>query len=465
MLVEIADIVTAGPPYRMTEARRKALAGKILELSIEAQDQGAHEVGTAGLRRAIELSPEFLAESGVVYRAIARVCGVSGAECPARSVCCALSYPPKRRVAAFASFRCKDVRATEIGRRRAMYHFFLVHSHITAHVAEEVVRHEGLDGARVVFLTSRHFSPPHERFRLVELPFTFQPESFPRQRNLLDCWRRLHSIDRFVRRLSEGHSFHFYTPQTSQRFMRIILSHRLCRGFSFLEEGLHSYCTRQEIERIHPTQRERFIDKVGYRRRIGDAPFFQEGHSKAYGLSSASFPGFANRVILDDVLTASMQQAPAGVENVIVFDSLSVYDRVQLSSVGFAVRRLMDWLSEQGAESVHYKFHPAQLGTEEVATLEALLAEWAPRTRVQRLAEEISLETLAAANDGICFFVNLSSIGLYASLQGCRAFSIAGWVAEAEPAFAERIAQVPKIFWDSVQDLKKCETPHAGNGA
>ncbi len=42
-----------------------------------------------------------------------------------------------------------------------------------------------------------------------------------------------------------------YTPQTGWRSIQIIKSSKLCTGFSFLEEGLYSYCSRGEMERRH----------------------------------------------------------------------------------------------------------------------------------------------------------------------------------------------------------------------
>ena len=334
-----------------------------------------------------------------------------------------------------------------------MYHVFVVHSYITHLVAERVVEHERLEGSSVVFLTARNFSPARARYRCVPIDISPNPETFPRQRNVLDSWRRLRAWDRFLEGLTGGEPFHFYTPLTGWRSHQVIKTSPLCAGFSFLEEGLNSYCTREEIEAIHPTQVARFWDKVGYRNRIGNASFFDEGHTKAYGTTRAAFPGLAHAVILEDVFSGGEEQDVSGVENVLVFDSLTVYQRLRLESLLVAVRRLMDALRAEGAKSIHYKFHPAQLGTREVPVLESLLRESEPSIHAERLPDQVCLETLAGSRPDVRFFVNLSSSGLYAALKGCPVFSYARWVAEAEPRFVRDIERVPRVFQHEVPFL------------
>ena len=78
-----------------------------------------------------------------------------------------------------------------------MYHVFVVHSYITHLVAERVVEHERLEGSSVVFLTARNFSPARARYRCVPIDISPNPETFPRQRNVLDSWRRLRAWDTF----------------------------------------------------------------------------------------------------------------------------------------------------------------------------------------------------------------------------------------------------------------------------
>lgn len=200
-----------------------------------------------------------------------------------------------------------------------------------------------------------------------------------------------------------------------------------------------------------PTTRSGVRERLAYRNWIRPAHFFEDGHSKAYGVSPKVFPDLANRVVLEEVFPAATQDEVAGIQNVLVFDSLSAHRRVRLGSVLVALRRLLHHLRSEGATGIHYKFHPAQLGTEEIAAIESLLVESGIPS--QRLPDEICLEGLARARPETRYFVNLSSVGLYAALFGCPVSSYAGWVAEAEPAFATFIDLTPRVFLDSVEFL------------
>ena len=134
-----------------------------------------------------------------------------------------------------------------------------------------------------------------------------------------------------------------------------------------------------------------------------------------------------------------------------MFDSLAVYRRIKLATLVAALRRLFARLREEPVASLHYKLHPAQIGTDEQTVIEdALNAAGLP---VLRLADEVSLEGLALARPATRWFVSLSSVGLYAALFGCPVYSYARWIAEIEPAFQRYIEQTPRVFAEHVEDL------------
>jgi len=136
---------------------------------------------------------------------------------------------------------------------------------------------------------------------------------------------------------------------------------------------------------------------------------------------------------------------------VLVFDSLSVYRRIGLDSLLNALRRLLERLSAEGVAHLHYKLHPAQVGSDEQQQIEATLA--ASGIPVQRLDDRLSLEGLALARPQTRFYVNLSSVGLYAALFGAPVFSYAQWVVELEPGFQRYLDQSPRVFAEHVEML------------
>ncbi len=331
-------------------------------------------------------------------------------------------------------------------------HLFLVHSHITYLVAMRVMNFGGLDPQRVAFLTPRSYRAPDTATRQIPVSYEAVPASRRERRDVRRGWYALRVVDGLLADLTGGRSFHLYTPQTMQPLVQVLKSHPRCEGFSFLEEGLNSYCTRTEIERTHPPPSPLPLwQRIAYRNRLRTGRFFDEGHCRAYGVSPETFPGMDNRVVLDDVIPPASPEQAAGVETVLVLDALSVHRRVRLESVLTALRRVLGQVKSGGISSMHYKFHPAQLGTEEVTAVETVLAE--SGISAHRLADDISLEGLARAKPDTRYFVNLSSIGLYAAHFGCPVFSYAQWVAQAEPEFARFIAFTPRVFLDRVELL------------
>lgn len=332
-------------------------------------------------------------------------------------------------------------------------HVFVVHSHVAHWVARGVIACERLDPGRVVVLAGRGMGPAVAALRSIPLAIEAVRES---PRTLRGVWRArrwLRGLDRSLDAATGGRRFHLYTPHTLERAFQAVRSHRRCAGFSFLEEGLFSYCTRAEMDAILPPPRIRRGDRLAFGGRVRAAHFFEPGHRRAYGLHPAVFPDLAGRVVLADVVPPLAGETGRGIRNVIAFDALSATRQVRLESVCAALDRLLERLRGQGETRVHYKLHPAQAGDPEVAALEAVLDRRAPALAAERLPEALSLERLAWTRRDVRFFVNLSSVGFYAALAGCPAFSWAPWVVAVEPDFARVVARTPRVFAEHVRFL------------
>lgn len=335
------------------------------------------------------------------------------------------------------------------------FHLFLVHSHITDIVARGVINRRLIPLTQVAFLTTRGFSPPPDDkrdFPLVPFDFDLVPRGRKQRPTMWQGWRTLATIDRRLKQLTGGRRFHLYTPQTMEHIAQVLKNSSACSGFSFIEEGLYSYCTREQIERSHPPRRPRRWERLAYRNRIRASRFFDTGNTAAYGLHREVFPDLQGRVVLDGVLPRVDRKLASGVAHVLVFDSLAVYRRIRLESLLAALQRLLVQLREQGIGILHYKLHPAQVGTDEQQAVEKLLRS-AAGLKVQRLADVLSLEGLARAQPGIRWYVSLSSVGLYAALFGGVVYSYAPWIAAVEPEFQGYIDQAPPVFATHVRDL------------
>lgn len=336
-----------------------------------------------------------------------------------------------------------------------MRHVFLVHSHVTDFVARGVAEFEDLEPERVLRLAARTFGPrlPESGVAASSRVAVLDPVRLGRGLNVPERRSRLRLLDRRVEAVVGGGRYHAYVPQTRLRWIQALLSHPRCAGFSLIEEGLASYRTRDELAAMYPPEVLGLLGRLCYGRRVGRGEFFAPGHAKAYGLTERSFPDLPRRVVLprppwhpgSGVLDAT-------VETVLVFDGLSRFGTLRLESVLHAVERTLDTLAARGVDRLHYKLHPAQLGSDEVGRIEALFAR--RRTpAAERLPDGLALEELAARKPDVCFLVNVSSVGLYAALLGCPVESYAPFVVEAEPEFAEHVERLPRVYRDRVRFL------------
>ena len=337
-----------------------------------------------------------------------------------------------------------------------MRHLFLVQSPVTDLVARGVAAFEGLAPERTLRLVVRGLAGTATRADPAGGPTgVLEPVRLGRGLDVLERRRRLRAFDRRVDRLTAGERFHAYVPQTRLRWIQALLSHSGCSGFSFVEEGLASYRTRPEVAAMYPADALGLLGWLCYGRRVGRGEFFAPGHARAYGLTEASFPDLPRRVVVPwpapcGEPPSAFQDRPLG--TVLVFDGLSRSGTVRIESVLCAVGRALDVLAERGVERVHYKLHPAQLGSDEVERVAAALAR-RERPRVERLPDDLVLEELAAARRDVRLLVNLSSAGLYAALLGRTVESYAPFVVDEEPAFAVHVRALPRVFRERVRFL------------
>ena len=333
-----------------------------------------------------------------------------------------------------------------------MKHVFLDHSVITDLVARKVIETRGLDPADVVLLTNRGFRSVMEH-RAIEIQYSHSPESFPTERSRWRARRRLKALDRDVSRWTQRQPFHFYTPQTGQRFMQLIASHGACDGFSYLEEGLASYITREEMDRMFPPPELTKDDVRCYGDRIQRPYFFAEGHAHAYGIHERSFPGFSGRIVLPDVFADGSCDVEGDVTCVLVIGSSTRYGTYSLDSELAGLARAFDDLAARGIQRIHYKFHPAILPTAAPGLLRDLFARQQDRFAFIELGPDVQLETLASRSPNTRFVVSLSSVSVYAANYGNEVLSYAPYLVEREPALADTLALYPRIFFESVQML------------
>ena len=339
-----------------------------------------------------------------------------------------------------------------------MKHLFFVHSHITFQVALAIIEKKKFLQVDCVFMAGRGYDPKDSDYLVVALPFS--DDYFQLYKNIFRGWSYLKEFDAFVSTLCKG-DFIFYCPHTYFLFSPVIQTHKMCKGYCLLEEGLASYKSIVEMNEFTPPVRlngkQKLLSRVFYRSRISDRIFFKRDCMEVYATSSAAFPDFPDKTIL----TVNFRRGLHWSELAEQIDTLLILDsNVETKAVtpeiflrGFE-RVIYHFSSEAFAEKlIHVKLHPYQYVDRWFADhLIAHLRAQLPRSTIVEIDSEVSIESLSVTGHAV-LYVGISSLALYASRHGRKVYSYARCIGELEPNYLNRMNLQPEAFFESVEFL------------
>ncbi len=285
------------------------------------------------------------------------------------------------------------------------------------------------------------------------------------ERQFWKSWFRLTTFDKYVRGLTQDLNFHIYTNQTGLDFIRLFISHRNCRGFSFIEEGLYSYYPFDFINTVlcppvgKPSLFYKLLILLNYAGRLEQQKYFlASGYAAVFGISPEAFPGFRNRNIVPFPFKKVTNDSTAPADAVLVLDSFLDYGVITWEQFGKALEEIFQYLQEEGYKKLLIRFHPKQYkDSVQLSRSKNLIDEIKKSITVVEVRQNQSLEELAADPDvkNLNFYVFLSSAALYAALCGRKTYSFALFLAEDDAAYKQRVDEVPRIFKDLVRFIPK----------
>lgn len=340
-----------------------------------------------------------------------------------------------------------------------MKHLFQVHSSTTYHSALAVCRYKALSLSECFFLPIRGFVCPDlpEEATIVELSARSGIVGLS-LRTIRKNLYTLHKSDGEIDDLLKGETFEFYVPQTWHDSSHLIISHPLCSGFSYLEEGWTSYYKFGGIERAYPTKERTLwahtLRLLFFRGRLpSKLSFFHHGYRCAYGLTDMSFPDWENRVVLGlpeslNALTETSPETPP----VLVFDALVELGKASIESVVYAITKLLDRLVAANADCLRYKFHGAQTEEASKSRLEEIFELYKNRIQIEQLPADTVLETMVSNENFIMYTFN-SAAGLYAALAERKVISINDFVLEVDSAYELEIKSLPDVFPSLIRNI------------
>lgn len=340
-----------------------------------------------------------------------------------------------------------------------MVHLFYLHSEITYLVSKCIIEHKGIEKKDVVFLLQRNFQPSDNEIQSFSNPFDTSPQSIKSHVNIFKSLKTRRSFNRYLKEITRGQYFYAYVPGTHINSIQLIINHKKCKAFSIFEEGTWSYINYHHFSNVYRGKKVPKFDRLGYLGQIKNYKFIDDRYEYIYGIDEHSFPGYERRVILDDLfhnLQYSVKDEYDYLNNasIIVLDGLSQYNEISQGVHVFMVLKILRYIQHHNIDNIYYKFHPAQLNTEEEKLFNRIFDEFSYGNSIKRMDDDVSLEKVIMAKQNLQFFMCMSSVGLYAIKYGHRVLSTMKIAEELDDKLKGNVKYYPDFFKEELEYIE-----------
>ncbi len=348
-----------------------------------------------------------------------------------------------------------------------MKHIFLVHSNITYLASLGVILKENLNINDVIIISTSKYERSNPIPIQSQLPRPIRQILF----HPIDCVFSVKYIDKKISKFVDNQSFIAYIPALLH-IHSVVVTHPLCKGFHFIEEGLSVY--REQIDWHDVTYytgfrpRYRYRGIGGFKQQIWDLSLLLRGYKleifklpllynsyfnvyglKFYGFSDDSFYGVRNlqRISLQDVCDGFEWQCYyKNLNNVDIWlgqfslaekgEKKEDIDRYVNAIEQGCAKRLL----EQKRKKILVKFHPIEDLYSKQQTLEMFQRNGID---VEIIPDNVVLEIEFFNAKNIRLYSVNSSLLMYASFLGFECNSICRFLPNHSniqiPAFRKRI--------------------------
>ena len=278
------------------------------------------------------------------------------------------------------------------------------------------------------------------------------------------AWQALHiysnifalrRADQAISAMTAREPFDFYLFHGRCREADIIVSHRACRSFSYLEEGTLAYTGNYKLRCTLSRFRQRLAKLLFNSVFMGRAMLFDSkiaydyGHKKyrtIYCCHPWAFPDRSDKKVMG-LPFSETDEFPEDLQSLIVFDggNFTVHDQKK------SLRMNIEHAVGLGLKKVYYKFHPgfnAEIKSDYRHEFEKLSAEF--NVQVAELPQTACLENIAyTLKERLALYIVCSSVGFYASLCGAKIYCTARHFIDENPAMQNFFQSLPPKLFDT----------------
>ena len=350
-----------------------------------------------------------------------------------------------------------------------MKHIFTVHSSITFLVAYSTIKHLSLDKSDVLII-STNYTIPLDDYKVVP-GFTEARNSTLIQK--LKYFNVPKSFDNYLTPHLEGEVFTAYVDLMSY-FQKILITHKKCQAFHFIEEGNSAYQVNDDLIDITWHERQngwrssgildlKSIVRIlrGYNLRLLSLPYIYSAYAnmeltRFFVFSENAYYNVApdKRVVVKPPNGDANIKKLAGDHylndaTIWLDGSNARYTGLEESYYYDAIKKAIPLLKEKGVikDKVYAKLRP---GIKDISTnkLVSILRE--NGLEVEVMPNDLILEAFFIQSNN-CKIIGVLTAALeYAHVFGHEVYSIYGLFEKQPPTFFDRMTG----FWQNIENLK-----------
>jgi len=326
-----------------------------------------------------------------------------------------------------------------------MTHVFYVHSAITEKIARAIILHKNI--SKYILISNQRYNSHEDRVLNIDSIYQLGRVRF----NVVRNWLPILRGDRIIRDIISD-TYHLYVPQTSIISVRLLLSHKLCSGFSIMEEGLLSYCSEEDVDKKIPPKNEPMIRQIAHFNRLGPRKFYRSGYRKAYAHHSSAFPNLTNKELVSiDFNESYYNNKIKPTDCILVCESLKSMNRdnlcMHISKLNLVLKDLSDKYT-----TVHYKLHPDSYNNWQEDALKKIISY---NCRDSKEIERGAYLDDIAVTAGVDVIVDLSTTGLYCGLHSkSDVYTYHNIMSQSVVATKHDPYWVPEIYWQLTKPFK-----------
>jgi hypothetical protein len=347
-------------------------------------------------------------------------------------------------------------------------HIFSIHSPITYFCAANVVLHEQLNREDVIFIYTS-FIPP-DTLGIAVPSFYTQHSSLLKK---LMTFNLVKAYDNYISNITNGEEFNAYID-LAHYYQKILVTHTLCQGFHFIEEGTASYLTPSnlgDLTRIESSTSFRFaglqektraIFRImrGYNLKLLAIPYFANAFafsvkSKFYGFDASVYPGvLQKKKIVLKPRSVTWFHSNDKDENIDISDALILIEESYFKVYGIKKKIMQDCMDRTWSiiekeiehRKIFIKLRPGQNETN----------SWWPDFLKKRgvpyeiLRHQVVLEALLVEARNCKVIGTISSLLFYAAIFGHEAHSNYALLEEKPAAVFDEL----DFYWEKVNQIE-----------